>query len=35
LVGLVEYVGSWRVPATAFAALLERKIGGKAVLHVD
>lgn len=33
--GQVEYEGSWREPATAFAALLERKIGGKAVLHVD
>jgi NADPH:quinone reductase len=33
--GQIEYQGSWREPATALDALLERKIGGKAVLSVD
>jgi NADPH:quinone reductase len=33
--GQVELEGSWREPATALDALLERRIGGKAVLHVD
>jgi NADPH:quinone reductase len=31
----VELEGSWREPAPALDALLQRKIGGKAVLHVD
>jgi NADPH:quinone reductase-like Zn-dependent oxidoreductase len=33
--GQIEFEGSWREPAEALAALLERRIGGKAVLHVD
>ena len=33
--GQVELEGSWREPSGAFNALLERRIGGKAVLHVD
>jgi hypothetical protein len=33
--GQVELEGSWREPARALDALLERRIGGKAVLHVD
>jgi NADPH:quinone reductase len=33
--GQVEFEGSWREPSQALAALLERRIGGKAVLHVD
>jgi NADPH2:quinone reductase len=33
--GQVEFEGSWREPARALGALLERRIGGKAVLHVD
>jgi NADPH2:quinone reductase len=33
--GQVEFEGSWRGPAQALDALLERRIGGKAVLHVD
>jgi NADPH2:quinone reductase len=33
--GHVELECSWREFATARAALLERRIGGKAVLHVD
>jgi NADPH:quinone reductase-like Zn-dependent oxidoreductase len=33
--GQVELTASWRYPAPAFAALLERRIGGKAVLEVD
>jgi NADPH:quinone reductase len=33
--GQVELEGSWRKPAPALAALLERRIGGKAVLAVD
>jgi NADPH:quinone reductase-like Zn-dependent oxidoreductase len=33
--GQVEFEGSWREPAAALEALLERRIGGKAVLHVD
>lgn len=33
--GQIEYEGSWRDPRPAFEALLERRIGGKAVLHVD
>ena len=32
--GQVELEHSWRDPAPALAALLERRIGGKAVLHV-
>src|SRR5690349_21463281 len=31
----VEFESSWRQPAPAIEALLERRIGGKAVLHVD
>jgi NADPH:quinone reductase-like Zn-dependent oxidoreductase len=31
----VELEGAWRDPGEALAALLERRIGGKAVLHVD
>ena len=33
--GQVELEGSWREPARVLDALLERRIGGKAVLHVD
>jgi NADPH:quinone reductase-like Zn-dependent oxidoreductase len=33
--GQVELRASWRDPAPALAALLERRIGGKAVLEVD
>lgn len=33
--GQVELEGSWRDPGPAIAALLERRIGGKAVLHID
>jgi NADPH2:quinone reductase len=33
--GQIEFEGSWREPAQALDALLERRIGGKAVLHVD
>ena len=33
--GQVELEGSWREPSGALDALLERRIGGKAVLHVD
>lgn len=33
--GQVEFEGSWREPSRALAALRERRIGGKAVLHVD
>jgi len=33
--GQIEFVGSWREPAAAIDALLQRRIGGKAVLHVD
>lgn len=33
--GQVELEGSWREPAPAFDALLHRRIGGKAVLHID
>jgi hypothetical protein len=33
--GQIELEGSWREPAGAVGALLERHIGGKAVLHVD
>jgi NADPH:quinone reductase len=33
--GQVELEASWREPAGALQALLERRIGGKAVLHVD
>jgi NADPH:quinone reductase-like Zn-dependent oxidoreductase len=33
--GQIELEASWREPSVAFAALLERRIGGKAVLHVD
>jgi NADPH:quinone reductase-like Zn-dependent oxidoreductase len=33
--GQVELEGSWREPAAALAALLERRVGGKVVLRVD
>ena len=33
--GHVELECSWREAAVALDALLERRIGGKAVLHVD
>jgi NADPH:quinone reductase len=33
--GQVELEGSWRQPGPAIEALLQRRIGGKAVLHVD
>jgi NADPH:quinone reductase len=33
--GQIELEASWREPAGALRALLERRIGGKAVLHVD
>jgi NADPH:quinone reductase len=33
--GQVELEASWREPAPALDALLQRRIGGKAVLHVD
>jgi NADPH2:quinone reductase len=31
----IEFEGSWREPAAALDALLARRLGGKAVLHVD
>jgi NADPH:quinone reductase-like Zn-dependent oxidoreductase len=33
--GQVELEGSWRQPGHAIDALLRRRIGGKAVLHID
>ena len=33
--GQIELEGSWREPSDALAALVERRIGGKVVLHVD
>jgi NADPH:quinone reductase-like Zn-dependent oxidoreductase len=33
--GQIQLEVSWREPAEAFGALLERRIGGKVVLHVD
>jgi NADPH:quinone reductase-like Zn-dependent oxidoreductase len=33
--GQIELEASWREPSGALNALLERRIGGKAVLHVD
>ena len=33
--GQVELQCSWRQPESAIDALLNRRIGGKAVLHVD
>jgi NADPH:quinone reductase-like Zn-dependent oxidoreductase len=33
--GQIEFEGSWRDPEPALSALLDRRIGGKAVLHVD
>jgi NADPH:quinone reductase-like Zn-dependent oxidoreductase len=33
--GQIGYEGSWREPAPAIDALLDRRIAGKAVLHVD
>jgi hypothetical protein len=31
----IDHVGSWRDAGTAIEALLDRRIAGKAVLHVD
>ena len=33
--GQVELECSWREPAAALDAILQRRIGGKAVLHID
>lgn len=33
--GQIDYEGSWREPAPAVDALMNRRISGKAVLHVD
>lgn len=33
--GQIELEASWREPSGALAALMERRIGGKAVLHID
>lgn len=33
--GQIELEGTWRDPAPALGAILDRRIGGKAVLHVD
>jgi hypothetical protein len=33
--GQIELEASWREPAPALEALLHRRIGGKAVLHVN
>jgi len=33
--GQIELENSWREPTPAFEALLARRIGGKAILHVD
>jgi NADPH:quinone reductase-like Zn-dependent oxidoreductase len=33
--GQIELEGSWREPSQALEALLERRIGGKAVLHTN
>jgi NADPH:quinone reductase-like Zn-dependent oxidoreductase len=33
--GQIELEASWREPSRALSALLQRRIGGKAVLHVD
>jgi len=33
--GQIELESSWREPSRALSALLQRRIGGKAVLHVD
>jgi hypothetical protein len=33
--GQVEFEASWRDPGPAIGALLQRRMGGKAVLHVD
>jgi D-arabinose 1-dehydrogenase-like Zn-dependent alcohol dehydrogenase len=33
--GQIELEDSWREAARAFEALRERRVGGKAVLHVD
>jgi len=33
--GQVEFEGSWREPSQALDALLEHRIGGNAVFHVD
>ena len=33
--GQIELESSWRDPSHALASLLERRIGGKAVLHID
>ena len=31
----IEFEGSWRQAGAAIDALLDRRVGGKAVLHVD
>ncbi|MEA2195172.1 MAG: hypothetical protein QOG42_1606, partial [Solirubrobacteraceae bacterium] len=31
----IDLEGSWREPGPAIEALLERRVAGKAVLHVD
>jgi hypothetical protein len=31
----IDFEGSWRDPAPALTALLERRVAGKAVLRVD
>jgi hypothetical protein len=33
--GQIELEASWRDPARALDAFLERRIGGKAVLYID
>lgn len=33
--GQIELEASWREPSRALSALLQRRIGGKAVLNVD
>jgi hypothetical protein len=33
--GQIELERSWHDPSQALEALLERRIGGKAVLHID
>jgi NADPH:quinone reductase len=35
LPGQIELEASWREPSRALSALLQRRIGGKAVLHAD
>ena len=31
----IDLEGSWREPGAAIAALLDRRVAGKAVLHLD